>query len=163
MGSLWRFMEDAWNNYCREEYKKYVVIYRCFTVACMVSNEKECIVAKIPLSYIFHKYASHVTWFDYYEVRITGRHMKDRRYQLRARGALMLPNDVPLRTRRALLLYKVYGNSTLLVLNGNKYCWIVLTPFWLSADNIWRVSSQNGLTPFWSIWDIWDLSCWNIK
>ena len=27
----------------------------------------------------------------------------------------------------------------------------------------WRVSSQNGLTPFWSIWDIWDLSCWNIK
>ena len=27
----------------------------------------------------------------------------------------------------------------------------------------WRVSSQNGLTPFWSIWDNWDLSCWNIS
>ena len=29
--------------------------------------------------------------------------------------------------------------------------------------NKWRVSSQNGLYPFWSILDIWDLSCWNIK
>ena len=28
---------------------------------------------------------------------------------------------------------------------------------------MWRVLSQNGLTPFWSIWDILDLSCWNIK
>ena len=28
---------------------------------------------------------------------------------------------------------------------------------------IWRVSSQNRLNPFWSISDIWDLSCWNIK
>ena len=28
---------------------------------------------------------------------------------------------------------------------------------------IWRVSSQNGLYPFWLIWDIWDLNCWNIK
>ena len=27
----------------------------------------------------------------------------------------------------------------------------------------WRVSSQNGLYPFWSIWDIWKLSCWNNK
>ena len=27
----------------------------------------------------------------------------------------------------------------------------------------WRVSSQNGLYPFWSIFYIWDLSCWNIK
>ena len=27
----------------------------------------------------------------------------------------------------------------------------------------WRVLSQNGLNPFWSIWDIWNLSCWNIK
>ena len=32
--------------------------------------------------------------------------------------ALMQFKDVPLRTRRALLLYKVYGNSALLVLNG---------------------------------------------
>ena len=38
--------------------------------------------------------------------------------QLRARRALMLLKDVPLRTRRALSLYKVYDNSALLVLNG---------------------------------------------
>ena len=30
----------------------------------------------------------------------------------------MLFKDVPLRTRRGLLLYKVYGDSALLVLNG---------------------------------------------
>ena len=30
----------------------------------------------------------------------------------------MLFNDFPLRARRALLLYKVYGDSALLVLNG---------------------------------------------
>ena len=39
-------------------------------------------------------------------------------WQLRARRALTLLNDVPLRTKRVLLLYKVYGKSTLLVLNG---------------------------------------------
>ena len=38
--------------------------------------------------------------------------------QLRARRALLQLKDVPLRTRRALWLYKVNGNSTLLVLNG---------------------------------------------
>ena len=38
--------------------------------------------------------------------------------QLRARRMLLQIKDVPLRTRRALLLYKVYGNSALLVLNG---------------------------------------------
>ena len=38
--------------------------------------------------------------------------------QLIARRALSLFNDVPLRTRRALSLYDVYGDSTLLVLNG---------------------------------------------
>ena len=38
--------------------------------------------------------------------------------QLRARRALLQIKDVPLRTRRALLLYKVYGDSALLVLNG---------------------------------------------
>ena len=41
-----------------------------------------------------------------------------RRRQLRARRALLQLKDVPLRTRRALLLYKVNGNSALLVLNG---------------------------------------------
>ena len=38
--------------------------------------------------------------------------------QLRARRALILFKDVPLRTRRALSLYKVCGDSALLVLNG---------------------------------------------
>ena len=38
--------------------------------------------------------------------------------QLRARRALLQLKDVPLRTRRVLLLYKVNGNSALLVLNG---------------------------------------------
>ena len=38
--------------------------------------------------------------------------------QLRARRALLQSKDVPLRTRRAVSLYKVYVNSALLVLNG---------------------------------------------
>ena len=38
--------------------------------------------------------------------------------QLRARRALLQLKDVPLRTRRALLLFKVNGISALLVLNG---------------------------------------------
>ena len=38
--------------------------------------------------------------------------------RLRARRALMLFKDVPLRTRRALSLYKVYGDNALLVHNG---------------------------------------------
>ena len=38
--------------------------------------------------------------------------------RLRARRALMLLNDVPLRTRRALLPYSLYNDSALLVLNG---------------------------------------------
>ena len=39
-------------------------------------------------------------------------------HQLRARRALMQFNNVPLRTRTALLLYKVYGDNALFVLNG---------------------------------------------
>ena len=38
--------------------------------------------------------------------------------QLRARRALTLFNDVPLRFGRAISLYKVYADSALLVLNG---------------------------------------------
>ena len=38
-------------------------------------------------------------------------------HQLRARRALSIFKDVPLRTRRALLLYEGFGNSALLVLN----------------------------------------------
>ena len=37
--------------------------------------------------------------------------------QLRARSTLSTLNDVPLRTRRALTLYNVYGDSALLALN----------------------------------------------
>ena len=39
-------------------------------------------------------------------------------HQLRARRALLQLKDVPLRTNRALSLYKVNGNSALLVLIG---------------------------------------------
>ena len=39
--------------------------------------------------------------------------------QLRARRVLTLFIDVALRTRRALSLYKVYDNNTLLVVSGN--------------------------------------------
>ena len=38
--------------------------------------------------------------------------------QLRAKRVLMKFKDVLLRTREALSLYKVYGNSAFLVLNG---------------------------------------------
>ena len=55
--------------------------------------------------------------------------------QLRARRALLQLSlklkDVPLRTRRALLLYKVDGNSVL-VLNGTSL--IEIAPFWLSVS-----------------------------
>ena len=39
-------------------------------------------------------------------------------FQLTARRALSIFKDVPLRTRGALSLYNVYGDSALLVLNG---------------------------------------------
>ena len=38
--------------------------------------------------------------------------------ELRARRALLQFKDVPLRTRKALSLYNVYGDSALLVLSG---------------------------------------------
>ena len=40
---------------------------------------------------------------------------------MRARRVLSIFKDVPLRTRRALSLYKVYGDSTLLVLNRTSW------------------------------------------
>ena len=52
----------------------------------------------------------------------------------RARRALSIFKDVPLTTRRVLSLYKVYGDSSLLVLNGTSLKWIVIAPFWLSTD-----------------------------
>ena len=39
-------------------------------------------------------------------------------HQLRARRALSIFKDVPLRTRRALSLYNVYGDNALPVLSG---------------------------------------------
>ena len=56
--------------------------------------------------------------------------------QLRARRAISIFKDVPLRTRRALSLYKVYGNSALLVLNRTSLNIIVTAPFWLSPDDV---------------------------
>ena len=59
---------------------------------------------------------------------------------LRTRRALMIFNDVPLTTRRVLSLYKVYGDSALLVLNGASlniintllalnWCWSIWFPY----------------------------------
>ena len=42
--------------------------------------------------------------------------------QLRARRALLQFKDVPLRTRRVLSLYNVYGDSALLVLMLGSHC-----------------------------------------
>ena len=62
--------------------------------------------------------------------------------KLRASRALLLFNDVPLRTRRALLLYKVYGNSALLVLNGtslnNVNALLVLSRCYVFMYVVWR-------------------------
>ena len=52
--------------------------------------------------------------------------------QLRARRALTMLKDVSLRARRVLLLYEVYDNSTLLVLNGTS----------LNSDNALVVLSR---------------------
>ena len=53
-------------------------------------------------------------------------------YQLRARRVLLQFSDVPLRTRRGLSLYKVYGDSTLLVLSRTPLNSInaLLVPSW---------------------------------
>ena len=46
--------------------------------------------------------------------------------------ALTLLNDIPLRIRRSLLLYKVYGDSALRT--GSQCHCRALMPFWLSID-----------------------------
>ena len=56
-------------------------------------------------------------------------------HQLGVSRALMPFNTIPLRTRRVLSLYKVYGISALLVLNRIS----ALMPFWCSTDNIIRI------------------------
>ena len=56
-------------------------------------------------------------------------------------GALLQLKDVPLRTRRALLLYKVNGNSALLVLNGTSLiCYNALLA--LNWRYIWYPQTQ---------------------
>ena len=61
--------------------------------------------------------------------------------QLRARRLLVLFKDVPLRTRRALSLYKVYGDIALLVLNGtalnNINALLVLSRRYTGLINLW--------------------------
>ena len=54
--------------------------------------------------------------------------------QLRARRALPLLNDVLLRTRRALWLYKVYGKAPFWF--SMEHHWLMITPFWLSTADI---------------------------
>ena len=62
----------------------------------------------------------HVKLYSFMSGKNYVNHRRDIVYrQLRARRALLKWKNVPLRTRRALLLYKVYGDSALLVLNGN--------------------------------------------
>ena len=49
------------------------------------------------------------------------------------KGIITIQFNVPLRNRRGLSLYKVYGDSALLVLNGTS-----LMPFWFSANGMYR-------------------------
>ena len=60
---------------------------------------------------------------------------KPRTHQLRARMALSLFNDVPLRTRRALLPYILYTVLSPLRFSA-EYGGIVIMPFWLSTDEM---------------------------
>ena len=54
--------------------------------------------------------------------------------QLRARRALSILKDSPLRTRRVRLLYSVFSDSTLLLQISMEHIWIEIVSFWLSAD-----------------------------
>ena len=80
-------------------------------------------------------------------------------HQLKARSVLSLFSDVLLRTRRALLLYK----SMVIVpfWFWMEHCWIVLTPFWLSADDmeIYRKQARWKLYTNVYIQNLHDLNC----
>ena len=85
--------------------------------------EKDCIVC-IHLLYMIGILSKFVHWYSEI-LKLTRINLQVFSYpcstiynQLRARRALLIFSDVPLRARRALSLYKVYGNSALLVLNG---------------------------------------------
>ena len=61
-------------------------------------------------------------------------------HQLRTRKTLSIFTDVPLRTRRALSLYKVYGDGALLVLNGtsSKSDNTLLALNWYVLNDTWN-------------------------
>ena len=66
--------------------------------------------------------------------------------QLRARRALSQFNDVPLRTRRVLSLYKCYGYLAPFWFS-RKHHWAALMPFWFSADKVGsHICLQYGTT-----------------
>ena len=72
--------------------------------------------------------------------------------QLRARRALLQIKDVPLRTRRALLLYKVFRWEP-----EGRYCCtksMAIAPFWLSTEHLWT-----AITPFWVSTDDMSSTC----
>ena len=79
---------------------------------------------------------------------------------LRARTALLQLKDVPLRTRRALLLYKVNCDSALLVLNGTSLiCNSALLA--LSWQNE-RVLQEIGVErEYWEHWEIGRRNGWD--
>ena len=56
--------------------------------------------------------------------------------QLRARRALSIFKDVPLRTRRARSLYRVYEIAPFCSWFSTEYDWMVIAPFWLSTDEV---------------------------
>ena len=104
----------------------------------------KAIVVK-PYYIIFFNFLPNWSWLDWAD--------SEQWYcQLRARRALSLAltlsNDVFLRIRRAPLLYKCHGNSTLLVLNGTSLnrvnVLLALAPFWFSMEHSWT-----ALMPFW--------------
>ena len=70
--------------------------------------------------------------------------------QLKVRRALLQIKDVPLRTRRALLLYKVYGDSAFLVLNGTA---LICNNALVALQ--WRYARVHNLQPFAHISQTW--------
>ena len=71
-------------------------------------------------------------------------------HQLRARSALSIFKDVPLRARRMLSLYNVYGNSTFL-LNIPEHFFKVRAPFWFSTDDM-LILINICLVTGWLLW-----------
>ena len=94
------------------------------------------------------------TWYSYILLYIEIIKSSQTRH-LRSRRGLSLFKDVPLRIRRALLLYKVYGDSTLLVLNGTylntdsallALNWQHSHWSWIAPDAVWSKAVVKRLT-----------------